>query len=35
MNAEIHSEGHIMDSDNYVEEDHNLFGVEEALEKDQ
>jgi hypothetical protein len=35
MNAEIRSEGHIMDSDNYVEEDHDLFGVEEALEKDQ
>ena len=35
MKAEIHSEGHIMDPENYVEEDHDLFGVEEALEKDQ
>ena len=35
MKAEINSEEHIMDPDNYVEEDHDLFGVEEALEKDQ
>jgi hypothetical protein len=35
MKAEINSEEHIMDPDNYVEEDQDLFGVEEALEKDQ
>jgi hypothetical protein len=35
MKAEINLEEHIMDLNDYVEEDHDLFGTEESLEKDQ